>query len=118
MKIRILQLAVAAIYFGGCAATHYYERRSDRVTFYLKAPGAKGVVFASSLDAYSPHLASKMDGSRWVVSVAAGTEFRYFYIVDGAVYVPECKFYEQDDFGSRNCVYVPDPARPEMKIED
>jgi len=65
------------------------------------------VVFAASLDAYTTHPASKIDGSRWAVSVAADAEFRYFYIVDGAVYVPECRFYEQDDFGSRNCVYVP-----------
>ena len=108
MKIRILQLAVAAFYLAGCAATHYHERHSDRVTFYLKVPEARGVAFASSLDAYSPHLASKVDGSRWVVSVAAGSEFRYFYIVDGSVHVPECKFYEKDDFGSRNCVYVPE----------
>ena len=101
-------MAVAALYLAGCAATHYYKRQSDRVTFYLKAPGARGVVFASSLDAYSPHLASKVDGSRWVVSVAANSEFRYFYLVDGAVHVPECRFYEKDDFGSRNCVYVPE----------
>ena len=116
--MRILQLAVVTFYLAGCAASHYHERQSDRVTFYLRAPGARGVALASSLDAYSPHLASKVDGSCWVVSVAAGSEFRYFYIVDGAVYVPECRFYEKDDFGSRNCVYVPNPARPEMKIED
>jgi hypothetical protein len=108
VKIRILQLAVAAFYFAGCAATHYYERQPDRVTFYLEAPGAKGVVFASSLDAYRPHLASKVDGARWVISAASGSEFRYFYIVDGAVHVPECQFYEMDDFGSRNCIYVPE----------
>jgi hypothetical protein len=109
--VRILKLIflLIALCLAGCAAsTHYHERQSDRVTFYLKAPGAKGVVFASSLDAFSPHLASKVDGSRWVVSVAAGSEFRYFYIVDGAVYVPECRFYEKDDFGSRNCLYVPE----------
>jgi hypothetical protein len=108
VKILVLYLTVVALCLAGCAATHYYKRQSDRVTFYLKALGARGVVFASSLDAYSPHLASKVGGSRWVVSVAAGSEFRYFYIVDGAVYVPECKFYEKDDFGSRNCVYVPE----------
>jgi hypothetical protein len=66
------------------------------------------VAFASSLDAFNPHLASRVDGWRWVISVAADTEFRYFYIVDGAVYVPECRFYENDDFGSRNCVYMPE----------
>ena len=109
MKILVLHLTLIALGLAGCAAsTHYHERQSDRVTFYLKAPGARGVVFASSLDAYSPHLASKVDGSRWVVSVAASTEFRYFYIVDGAVYVPECRYYEKDDFGSRNCIYVPE----------
>jgi hypothetical protein len=109
VKILIPYLAAAALCLAGCAAaTHYHERRSDRVNFYLKAPGARGVVFASSLDAYSPHPASKVDGSRWVVSVAAVSEFRYFYIVDGTVYVPECRFYEKDDFGSRNCVYVPE----------
>jgi hypothetical protein len=108
VKLRILQLAVVAFYLAGCMTTHYHERQSDRVTFYLKMPEARGVAFASSLDAYSPHLASKVDGSRWVVSVAAGSEFRYFYFVDGAVNVPECKFYEKDDFGSRNCIYVPE----------
>ena len=108
MKILVLYLTVVALCLAGCAAAHYHERQSDRVTFYLKAPSAEGVVFASSLDAYSPHLTSKVDGSGWVVSTASGSEFRYFYIVDGNVYVPECKFYEKDDFGSRNCVYVPE----------
>lgn len=66
------------------------------------------MAFASSLDAYSPRLANKIGGYRWAVTVAANSEFRYFYIVDGAVYVPECKYYEKDDFGSRNCIYVPE----------
>jgi hypothetical protein len=108
VRIRILQLAVVALCLAGCAATHYHERQSDRVTFYLNLPEARGVAFASSLDAFSPLPASKVDSSRWVVSVAAGSEFRYFYIVDGAVYVPECRYYEKDDFGSRNCIYVPE----------
>jgi hypothetical protein len=108
VNLRILQLAFAAFYLTGCAATHYYQRQSDRVTFYLKAPEARGVAFASSLDAFNPRLASKISSSRWAVTVAANSEFRYFYIVDGAVYVPECKFYEKDDFGSRNCIYVPE----------
>ena len=108
MRILILLLAVAVLGLVGCTASHYYERQSDRVTFYLKVPGARKVAFASSLDAYRPHRASKAGDSRWVVSVTTGSEFQYFYFVDGAVYVPECKFYEKDDFGSRNCVYVPE----------
>ena len=108
MKILILILTVAAFQLAGCAATHYHELQSNRVTFYLDAPEAHGVSFASSLDAYSPRLANKVGGSRWAVTVAANSEFRYFYLVDGTVYVPECKFYEKDDFGSRNCIYVPE----------
>lgn len=107
MKIQILKLAVAASLLASCAATHYQVQQSDRVTFYLKAPQAHGVVFVSSLNDYRPHPASKTSGSRWVVTIEANSEFRYFYLVDGTVYVPECKFYEKDDFGSRNCIYVP-----------
>jgi hypothetical protein len=108
MILRTLQFTVVALYLSGCAASHYYEQQAERVTFYLRVPEARGVAFASSLDSYSPHLASKVNDSRWTISVAADSEFRYFYIVDGAVYVPECRFYEKDDFGSRNCVYVPE----------
>ena len=108
MKIRILQLAVVAFYLAGCAATHYHERQSDRVTFYLKVPAARGVAFASSLDDFQLHSAERVGNTRWMVTVATKSEFRYFYIVDGAVYVPECKFYEKDDFGYRNCIYVPE----------
>ena len=83
MKILILQLMVIAFCLSGCAATHYHERQSERVTFYLRAPGAEKVEFVSSLDEYNPHRASRLTGSRWAVTVATSSEFRYFYIVDG-----------------------------------
>jgi hypothetical protein len=107
VKILILQLTVVALCLAGCAATHYQEREPGRVTLYLTAPGAEKVEFVSSLDAFNPHRASRLEGSSWAVTVATNSEFRYFYIVDGAVYLPECELYEKDDFGSRNCVYVP-----------
>jgi len=104
---RLLQLVVAVLCMVGCTAAHYHKRQSDSVIFYLKAPKARGVAFVSSLNAYSPHMARKT-GSSWVVTVAADSEFSYFYIVDGDILVPECTFYEKDDFGSRNCVYIPE----------
>ena len=107
MKRLILQLAAAALCLAGCAAAHYQERQPGRVTLYLKAPGAEQVEFVSSLDAFNPQRANRLEGSRWAVTVAANSEFKYFYIVDGAVFLPECEFYEKDDFGSRNCVFVP-----------
>lgn len=87
--------------------THYHVSQSEGVTFYLRAPGAERVEFVSSLDAYNPHRASRLKGSRWEVTVVPNSEFRYFYIVDGRVYLPQCELYENDDLGSRNCVYVP-----------
>jgi hypothetical protein len=107
VKKLILQLTAIVICLAGCSTAHYQERQSDRITFYLRAPGAAKVEFVSSLDAYNPHRASRLSNSRWSVTVATNAEFRYFYIVDGSVYLPECEFYEKDDFGSRNCVYVP-----------
>ncbi|MGD1973087.1 MAG: hypothetical protein PVH37_18805 [Desulfobacterales bacterium] len=108
MKILILQLMVIAQCLLGCAATHRYEIQSNRVTFYLKSPVARAVAFASSLDGYELHKAEKVGRTRWKVTVSANSEFSYFYLVDGAVHVPDCQFYEKDDFGSRNCIYVPD----------
>ena len=108
MSIRILQLILAAICLAGCTAAHYHERQSDRVVFHLKAPRARGVAFAYSLNGYSPQAARKTGSSCWEVTVVADAEFSYFYLVDGAVHVPECKFYEMDDFGSRNCLYIPE----------
>ena len=107
MKRLILLFFGTTLCLAGCAAAHYQAREPGRVTFYLTAPGAEKVEFASSLDAFNPHRASRLEGFRWAVTVATNTEFRYFYIVDGAVYLPECEFYEKDDFGSRNCVFVP-----------
>jgi len=107
VKILFLQLTVIALCLSGCVATHYHDRQSDMVTFYLRVPEAERVDFVTSLDEYNPHRASRLIGSRWAVTVATNSEFRYFYIVDGSVYLPECELYEKDDFGSRNCVYVP-----------
>jgi hypothetical protein len=106
VKKLILQLTAIVICLAGCAAAHYHESQSGRVTLYLKAPGAAKVEFVSSIDAFNPQRASRLEGSRWAVTVATNSEFRYFYIVDGSVYLPECEFYEKDDFGSHNCVYV------------
>jgi hypothetical protein len=109
VKRLILLIAAAALGFAGCAAAHYHDhgKGPGRVTLYLKAPGAKKVEFVSSLHAFNPQQANRLEDSRWEVTVAANSEFKYFYIVDGAVFLPECEFYEKDDFGSRNCVYVP-----------
>jgi len=88
----------------GCA-THYYKQHTDMVTLYLKAPNAGNVQFASSLDEFKLHQAKKMRNQTWEVSVPLVAEFRYFYLVDGSVHLPDCRIREKDDFGSENCLF-------------
>ena len=92
--------------FSGCA-THYHQQHADSVTLYLREPNAKQVRFASSLDEFKLHQAKKVGNQIWEVSVPVVAEFRYFYIVDGSVYLPDCRFREKDDFGSENCFFQP-----------
>ncbi|MBN1829845.1 MAG: hypothetical protein JW884_11985 [Deltaproteobacteria bacterium] len=72
---------------------------------YLKMPEAKSVLFACSLDRFTPRKAALRD-SFWEVDVPAGRSFSYFYIVDGEIYTPPCSQKERDDFGSLNCLYT------------
>jgi hypothetical protein len=104
-KYFLLSILVFSV-FTGCAH-HYYRVKGGAVELYLKRPDAITVAFASSLDGYQLHQAEKRDSSTWKVTVPAYREFSYFYVVDGALLLPSCKFKEKDDFGAINCIYVP-----------
>lgn len=106
MKKIVFALLIMAVFSGGCAQ-HYYRTGNSSVEIFLKAPKAQCVLFASSLDGYKPHPASKADGKTWVVRVPSVREFRYFYIIDGSVFVPDCACHESDEFDSENCIYIP-----------
>ena len=94
------------VFIAGC--THHDLRTDgDIVILTLEIPSARSVQFASSLDGFELHQAKLMNDSTWEVSVPAGSTFSYFYMVDGEVYVPDCRFSEADGFGSRNCIYMP-----------
>jgi hypothetical protein len=99
-------LAIASILLCGCA-THYYEIKGDTVSIYLKHDDARQVDFLTSLHHFRPRPSMRIDGDTWVNRVEAGTEFRYFYRIDGEVFLPECNYTENDDFGSENCIFVP-----------
>ena len=106
---RYVLLAIGILFLPiGCASRHYYTVEQDAVRICLSKPDAKAVYFVSSLDAFKPIKAEKNGDETWEVTVPKDVEFRYFYIVDGVVYVPLCTFKEHDDFGSENCIYIPD----------
>ncbi len=92
----------------GCVGDFY--RIQDRtVTFDLNLPDAREVYFAYSLEEFKLHEVSKKGPTgRWQISVAANLEFGYFFMVDGVVYLPDCPYREVDDFGSENCIFIPD----------
>jgi hypothetical protein len=91
----------------GCTS-HFYQVKGELTYIYLEEPEARSVSFASSEDGYQLHQAEKIDSKTWLVTMPAGLEFTYFYIVDGAAYVPSCRFKEKDDFGSQNCIFIPE----------
>lgn len=89
----------------GCAS-HYHRNQGDTLLFYLNKPNAQKVILACSLDNFQPHEARQLDG-RWVVSLPSDTPFRYYYMIDGKIFLPPCQMKETDDFGSKNCIFEP-----------
>lgn len=107
--IRLLLPLLSAIFFlAGCAG-HFYREEADRVHLFLKENRAAEVRFASSLDGFELHRLEKRDSGTWQITLPKTDEFRYFYLVDGRVHLPDCPLREMDDFGSSNCLYRPDP---------
>ena len=91
----------------GCGGGHYTKSEGNILRMFLSLNDAKEVYFASSLDGFELHKANKTNDKTWEIRILANSEFKYFYVVDGSVYVPACRMTEEDDFGSENCVYVP-----------
>ena len=92
----------------GCASTsHYYKADNDKVHIYLTNPDAQKVLFLSSVDQFQHHEALKNNKGIWEITVPSGQEMKYFYIIDGKVFTPECDQTDKDDLGGRNCIYVP-----------
>ena len=97
---------ISVLLISGCAA-RLYRVAGDQVTFCLDLPAAQQVDFAYSLDEFRLHEVQKKQAGRWEIAVPADIEFSYFFIVDGAVYLPECDIREADDFGHQNCIFEP-----------
>ena len=106
MKRLSAVVLILMIVSAGCSS-HYYRVKGDTVNIYLKKPEARTVFFAFSKEGYALHRAIKDSSTTWKVTVPAGAEFKYFYIVDESVFVPSCRLTEKDDFGSVNCIFTP-----------
>jgi hypothetical protein len=101
----LLPIVGGLVLLAGCSS-HYHRVHGDTLTLYLDKPDARQVFLACSNDMFVPHEA-RNDNKRWAVSLPAGSSFRYFYLVDGEIYLPPCRMKEKDDFGSENCIFEP-----------
>lgn len=104
--INLMPIVGILALLAGCS-THYNRVHGDTLNLYLYKPDARRVLLACSHDRFVPHEARNED-KKWVVSLPAQAEFRYFYLVDGKTYLPACQLKEYDDFGSENCIYQPE----------
>lgn len=110
---------IVLVFCTGCAASsHYSTGRSGEVILYLDAPDARSVVFLSSRDNYLSHALGRDNDGLWVKSGLADEEFRYFYLVDGTLHIPDCRYREADDFGQVNCIHLPgtDSRRRQARV--
>jgi len=106
MKFLLLIIPLLAV-LTGCAASHFVEQKSDSLFFSLRFPKATRVQFSSSVDNFALHDTIKNKAGVWQLMIPFSLELKYFYIVDGSVYLPDCKLKETDDFGAENCLYQP-----------
>lgn len=104
---RLLAIGILIGSLQGCAPQHQTIVQAEKVTLFLYAPQARQVQFASSADHYIAHEAIRNPEGNWVVTDMANQEFQYFYLVDGKPFIPECRFRQNDDFGTTNCRYLP-----------
>lgn len=96
----LLQLTV------GCTQKHYIQINDESIALYLHNSSATEVIFASSIDRFQLHPATKAKGDMWQVTVPKEGEFSYFYLVDKIPTLPDCQFTVLDDFGARNCLFL------------
>ena len=105
MKRRLIFTVFLGVLVTGCGA-HYYRIDGNEMILILSTPEAKSVVLACSLDGFKPRSAKKVTG-HWEVRLPANEVFRYYYRVDGDLFLPDCPMKENDDFGSENCIFDP-----------
>lgn len=107
--MRLLLPGLWMIFFVAGCTGHFYREEPGRVHLYLREGHAAEVSFASSLDGFELHRIEKTGSKTWQITLPKTGEFRYFYLVDGKIHLPDCPLREMDDFGTYNCLYKPDP---------
>jgi len=104
----LITVCGAFLILSSCASHNYYELKDNDLYIYLTEPDAEKVYFVSSLDQFERHEALKNESGIWEVTLPPDQSFIYFFIVDETVLLPPCNHKVRDDFGSENCIYMPE----------
>ncbi|WP_022670846.1 glycogen-binding domain-containing protein [Hippea alviniae] len=105
---KVSGVVAVAFILGGCSSSPYLVKKENRkLVFYAQIPKARHVYFVSSLTNFRKIKATRVEDNLWKAEVPFKPGIvKYFYIVDGHVFVPPCKMKEKDGFGGEDCVYV------------
>ncbi len=105
-----ISIAVAAMLLVGCTGgpKYFVKPNNNNISFYARIPGAKTVYLVSNATNFKKVKAVRVKKNLWKASIPYKHGLiKYFYIVDGHVFIPPCKSHEYDGFGGKDCVYVP-----------
>lgn len=108
LKIVYQAFIFLALLITACSPQHSIQVHDQSITLYYQNNDAKEVLFASSIDQFRFHRASKVAGGVWEVIVPREEEFSYFYLVDKILLLPDCQSKILDDFGAKNCLFASD----------
>lgn len=103
---RFLSWPLLAV-LAACSPLDFLGNQSATVQLVLDAPQASEVYLVTSLENFQPLPAFRDAQGGWVSEGLADREFRYFYVIDGTIHVPDCRYREEDDFGATTCIYQP-----------
>lgn len=107
-KRALIAALLAACAAAGCAAHSVTRRAEGGLEIRLRVPQAQSVVLVVSGDERFERFPAAPDRfGVWRVSLNRAGEFRYFFLVDGKPFMPECGLREKDDFGADNCIFSP-----------
>jgi len=100
-------LMLAAVWVAVGCSGHRHTITDDHVEIYLTAPQAQSVTLVMSGDSFQQVEAVRTGFGTWKATLNRVQEFRYFFMVDGKVFLPDCPLKEKDDLGANNCIFSP-----------
>lgn len=107
--IKIITAVFLSIWFiSGCATSYSCKVVNNELNIVINKPETEKIFFLSSLDGFKRHEIFQNNKGLWEITLPADRDFRFFFIADESIFLPECNQREIDDFGSENCVYIPD----------